>query len=222
MSPGPASGRRPTGDGWGRRRYGLLLVAALVLAVALLAAILTRSATPARPTEPASSSTQASSTQASSAGSETVSDPIDRKYLTELPFGSTSFWIQPWRAYLDTWPASRLLDSLGINFNVSASQARVTARLLHESGFKLARIELNWSSLSYDDPSRFLDEASVRTRLEALREYGLRPLILLDANSAAPTPARKIALQTVGSSPSGARRTERDERRRRDTRQDGV
>jgi hypothetical protein len=209
MSPGPASGRRPPDDGWGRGRYGLLLAAALVFVVALLAAILSRSATPARPTASASGSTragstQASSRQASSAGSETVSDPIDRKYLTELPFGSTSFWIQPWRAYLDTWPTSRLLDSLGINFNVNASQARATARLLHESGFKLARIELNWSSLAYADPSRFVDEASVRTRLQALREYGLRPLILLDANSAAPTPARKITLQTVGSSPSGA------------------
>jgi hypothetical protein len=184
-----------------------MLAVALVLVAVLLTVTLTRSsrsATPAQPTARASGSTQASSRQASSAGSETVSDPIDRKYLTELPFGSTSFWIQPWRAYLDTWPASRLLDSLGINFNVSASQARATARLLHESGFKLARIELNWSSLAYDDPSRFVDEASVRTRLQALREYGLRPLILLDANSGAPTPARKIALQTVASSPSGA------------------
>ena len=185
---------------WGgsRRTYPLLFAATLVLVIALLAVSLTRSSTPARQT------LASGSTHASPVASETVSDPIDRKYLTEVPFGSTSFWIQPWRAYLDTWPASRLLDSLGINFNVNAAQARATARLLHKSGFKLARIELNWSSISYNDPSRFADEASVRTRLDALHEYGLRPLILLDANSGAPTPAQKITLQTVASAPSGA------------------
>ena len=119
----------------------------------------------------------------------TVADPIDPKYLTETPFGTTSFWIQPWRAYLDTWPASRLLESLGINFNVSAPQAEATAQLLQDSGFKLARIAINWDALSYGDPTQFSDETSVRTRLEALHKHGLRPLILLDANSEGPTPA---------------------------------
>ncbi|MGA7704867.1 MAG: hypothetical protein WB998_08230, partial [Solirubrobacteraceae bacterium] len=133
-----------------------------------------------------------------------LADPIDPRFLTEVPFGRSSFWIQPWRAYLDTWPASRLLDSLGINFNVKAAAARATARLLHESGFKLARIEINWSSLSYQDPRRFADEASVRTRLQALRENGLRPLILLDANSGAPTPAKTIALQLSAPAAAGA------------------
>ena len=73
-----------------------------------------------------------------------LDDPIDPRFLTEVPFGRSSFWIQPWRAYLDTWPASRLLDSVGINFNVKPAAAQATSRLLHESGFKLARIEINW------------------------------------------------------------------------------
>jgi hypothetical protein len=133
-----------------------------------------------------------------------LTDPIDPKYLTETPFGTTSFWIQPWRAYMDTWPASRLLESLGINFNVSAPQADATAQLLQDSGFKLARIELNWDALSYDDPTRFADEASVRTRLEALHKHGLRPLILLDANSEGPTPAKPVNLETLTEAPAGA------------------
>ena len=134
----------------------------------------------------------------------TLTDPIDPKYLTETPFGTTSFWIQPWRAYIDTWPASRLLESLGINFNVSAPQAQATAQLLQDSGFKLARIAINWDALSYDDPTQFVDEASVYTRLEALRTHGLRPLILLDANSEGPTPARRVNLETVAEAPAGA------------------
>ena len=131
-------------------------------------------------------------------------DPIDPRYLTDVPFGSTSFWLQPWRAYLDTWPASHLLDSLGINFNVGAAEARSVARLLHDSGFKLARIELGWNSISYSDPTKFARESSVRARLTALRDYGLRPLILLNANSTGPAPAKKVVLRTVSPAPAGA------------------
>jgi hypothetical protein len=133
-----------------------------------------------------------------------VSDPIDRKYLTEAPFGTSSFWIQPWRAYLDTWPASRLSDSLGINFNVKPTGSRAVARLLHDDGFKLARVEIPWGSLSYDEPTRFTRESAIGTRLAALHDYGLRPLILLNANSGRPCPARKIALDTVSPAPAGA------------------
>jgi hypothetical protein len=137
-----------------------------------------------------------------SGGAET--DPIDPRYLTAVPFGTSSFWVQPWRAYLDTWPASRLLDSLGVNFNVSAAQAQATAQLLQDSGFELARIEINWSSLSYEDPTRFVNEAHIRARLEALHDHGLRPLILLNANSEAPTPARQVTLETAAPAPAGA------------------
>ena len=37
-----------------------------------------------------------------------VCAPIDTAYLTDLGFDNTSLWIQPWRAYFDTWPARRL------------------------------------------------------------------------------------------------------------------
>ena len=82
-----------------------------------------------------------------------VTDPIDPRYLTSLPFGRTSFWVQPWRAYLDTWPASRLLSSAGVNFNVGARNADAVAQLLHDDGFTLARTNLSWNGLSYSDPT---------------------------------------------------------------------
>ena len=131
-------------------------------------------------------------------------DPIDPRYLTSLPFGASSFWIQPWRAYLDTWPGSRLLDALGVNFNVNGNLAPNVARLLHDVGFKLARIEIGWGALSYANPERFVHEAEIRARLLALRRYGLRPLILLNANSGEPAPAKKIALTTVAPAPAGS------------------
>jgi len=131
-------------------------------------------------------------------------DPIDPRYLTSLPFGASSFWLQPWRAYLDTWPGSRLLDALGVNFNVNGSLAPDVARLLHNTGFRLARIEIGWGSLSYANPERFTHEAEIRARLLALHRYGLRPLILLNANSGSPAPAKGIDLTTVAPAPAGS------------------
>ncbi len=84
-----------------------------------------------------------------------LTDPIDSRFLTKDPFGAASFWIQPWRAYLDTWPSSTLLNSLGINFNVTQAQAEPVAQLLQESGFTLARREIPWGALSYEDPTQF-------------------------------------------------------------------
>ncbi len=147
-------------------------------------------------------------TPAAPAPGGVVTDPIDSRYLTGVPFGRRSFWIQPWRAYLDTWPASRLLRSVGINFNVNASEADGTAELLQNSGFELGRIELSWNTLSYENPTEFVDAAGVRQRLVAMRDHGLRPLILLNANSGGPGPAEPVSLDTVAAAPAGARTVE--------------
>lgn len=133
-----------------------------------------------------------------------LTDPIDSRFLTKLPFGATSFWIQPWRAYLDTWPASTLADSLGINFNVTPADAEAVAQLLQESGFRLARKEIPWGALSYEDPTQFNNEERIETILEALARHDLRPLILLNANSGMPGPAKQIKLTTLAPALPGA------------------
>jgi hypothetical protein len=137
---------------------------------------------------------------------ETVTDPIDPRFLTADPFGTSSFWIQPWRSYLDTWPASKLLESLGINFNVSRAQEEPIAQLLQDSGFKLARIPINWSNLLYEHPTEFSPSAlsQITSRLNALHNHGLRPLIVLEAYSGAPTPLQHVNLETVSEAPAGS------------------
>ncbi len=140
-------------------------------------------------------------------GGETVDDPIDPRFLTRVPFGTSSFWIQPWRSYLDTWPASRLQEALGINFNVKPEIAEPVAQLLQESGFKLARIAITWAALSYEDPTQFRPDriGGIVARLTALHKHGLRPLILLQAFSGAPTPMKLITLETTEAAAAGAR-----------------
>ena len=110
----------------------------------------------------------------------------------EMDWGYRSHWKQPWRSYMDTTPARTLLDAIGINFNVPPQWAPSTARLLADSGFKRARIEIGWNSVDYDDPTRLTaaKQQSLETTLTALRDNGIRPLILLNANHGEPCPVR--------------------------------
>lgn len=135
-----------------------------------------------------------------------VSDPIDPKYLLRVPFGKTSFWLQPWRAYLDTWPGSRLLNALGINFNTPTQDMEPVAQLLQESGFKLARFEIGFNTISYSEPDslRSGNDEIIRARLRALHNHGLRPLIVLNANSEDPAPSKVARLETLATAPKGA------------------
>ena len=201
--PSKAAPRGPEGNGRAHRRPVLVLAVLLLVVAGFAVAILTQgSRRPAAQGSPRVAHGTPSGPLRSCGAS---CDPIDQRYLSDLHFGATSFWIQPWRAYLDTWPAARLQDALGVNFNAHAAEAQAVARLLHDSGFTLARIGTNWGGLSYEQPTRFADEADLRARLLALRDNGLRPLILLDANSGAPCPSRKIGLQTTAPAPAGAR-----------------
>jgi hypothetical protein len=145
----------------------------------------------------------ASPTPAAHAG--TLRDPISPSQQTALQFGDRSHWLQPWRGYLETVPAERLRRAIGINFNVEPSEAESTARLLARSGFKRARVELDWGALDYGDPGRFRNEDSVRIRLRALRDNGIRPLILLNSNDGIPCPTRFFDVDLALPAPAGSR-----------------
>jgi hypothetical protein len=140
---------------------------------------------------------------AGSARAGTLRDPIRPSQQTA--FGERSHWLQPWRAYLETVPASRLRNAIGINFNVEPDEADATARLLGRSGFARARYEVGWSNMSYDDPSRFSDPGKLRRVLTAFKRNGLRPLLLLNANHGVPGPLKPTSLDLAAPAPSGAR-----------------
>src|SRR5436190_2128919 len=120
----------------------------------------------------------------------------DPSQLTALSFGDRSHWLQPWRAYLDTWPATRMLDSIGMNFNIGAADAPATAHLLADSGFRLARISEPWGMVDYDNPRVLTNDSDFRTTLSALKQYGLRPMIVLEAPDYLPCPMRPLDLAT--------------------------
>jgi hypothetical protein len=107
-----------------------------------------------------------------------------------------SHYKQPWRSYLDTQPAVKLLRGLGGNFNVANAQCENAARLMAASGFTRARIEFGWNGFTYDDPSVMVpaSEATLKAKIAALAKYGIRPLVLLNANSGGPCPNKSYPL----------------------------
>ncbi len=121
----------------------------------------------------------------------------DTENLTRLPWGSRSHWIQPWRAYMDTWPSSRIENSVGINYQNNADPASVDAIFKHlaKNGFKFVRIEFGWNNISYDDPSKLTRQDTFDNLISACKNSGLRPLILLNSNHGIPCPMKQYVVK---------------------------
>lgn len=143
-------------------------------------------------------------------GRNVLAAPIEPEQQTKLAFPQRSHWLQPWRAYLDTQPASRVRAALGINFDVPPELADATARLLARSGFKRARIEIGWSEISLENPARLKNPEAVRTTIGALKRHGIRPLVLLNANHGAPGPTQLFDVVLTKPATAGARKVSLD------------
>ena len=125
-----------------------------------------------------------------------------------MPLGYRSYWLQPWRSGLVTRSALSFEDALGINFKLnSVGESEATARLLAQNGIRRARVEFGWSGMSDSDPSQVASQWSawLAPQIAALRDNGIRPLILLDSNAAYPTPMRQFNLTLAAPAAAGAR-----------------
>lgn len=134
-----------------------------------------------------------------------LNNPIDPGQLTEMPFGVSSYWLQPWRSSLETQPATSLQNAIGVNFDVTPQESSDTARLLHDSGFRRARLEISWNHMSYANPSQLADAASWTPYITAFRDNDIRPLILLNANDGGPVPMTTLKLTLRAPAAQGAR-----------------
>jgi hypothetical protein len=136
-----------------------------------------------------------------------LKNPINPGQLTEMPFGTRSFWLQPWRSALVTRPATSLQNAIGVNIDNSVTRKEVgaTARLLHASGFRRARLEIGWDQMSYANPSQLAIPSRWATYIAAMRTYHLRPLILLNSDPGGPVPLLAINLTLAAPAAQGAR-----------------
>ena len=120
-----------------------------------------------------------------------------------VPFGSRSHWAQPWRATMTTVPTAGFLNGIGINYQ-GQDNPDLEMRQLSEHGIKRVRLEIGWGNLDYATESRLADASQMSAILAACSKYGVRPLILLNANSGGPCPYLSYTRTVVNSVPAGA------------------
>jgi hypothetical protein len=132
---------------------------------------------------------------------------IDKSYLINVPFGTTSHWLQPWRAYLETIPATKFLDGIGVVFQSNNNQnSELIAQMLAEHGVRHARFEIGWGALRYDENKlKDIKEAEFRNKLIALKKFGIRPLILLNSNHGLPCPTKFLRKKIIKTAHIGDR-----------------
>jgi hypothetical protein len=123
----------------------------------------------------------------------------------QLPMYQYSYYLQPWKSYMDTCPGSQLLNCIGINFNVNSIYAAATARTLAQCGFKEARMEIGWGNYQYNNPMQIgaTQLPGITTALQALKKNGIRPLIVLNANSSAPCPSKNFVTNLIAAAKAG-------------------
>ena len=114
---------------------------------------------------------------------------LTRRHLRALPFGAHSHWLQPWRAYQETLPAQRFLDSQSVVLErPETAAADLLVMMLARHGVRHVRIEIGWGSLNFWNEAQLNDAERLKAVFGACRTHGIRPLILLNANSGVPGP----------------------------------
>ena len=83
----------------------------------------------------------------------------DPDQQTKITFGARSHWAQPWRAYLETMPATTFLNGTGINYS---SQGDPDMRIQHlaRHGFAHVRLEVGWGNVSFQDEAKLTTQTA--------------------------------------------------------------
>jgi hypothetical protein len=136
------------------------------------------------------------------------SAPYTDPKLLDVPWGKYSFIRQGWRGYLETLPARRYRDGLGVVWGQTPpnKSAADVATGLSWAGFRRVRLEIPWGSVKWDE-SGLIDSDANRTIqvLRALRAHDLRPLIVLNANHLQPCPVQWRSLSVERPAAAGER-----------------
>lgn len=135
----------------------------------------------------------------------------DPEQFTKIPFGSHSHWAQPWRAYLETMPATTFLNGTGINLNLDGQNPDLIAEMLSRHGIHHARIEIGWGNINQDDETQLNNAVSIGDTLRACKKFGLRPLILLNAHQGVPCPLVSVSRHVTTAAHKGDTTVELDD-----------
>lgn len=139
----------------------------------------------------------------------TASARLDRPYedLKQIgpAFGFNSYFNQPWRCYMDTWPARRFGEVAGAGWTVPAKDAEAVCQVLAETGIRTVRIEIGWGSLDWDDAFSEKRSADTQKLLATFKAHGIRPMILLNSHHGVPCPNRPVWVELAAAAKKGDR-----------------
>jgi hypothetical protein len=129
---------------------------------------------------------------------------VDPAQLTALGPSDRSHWLQPWRAYRDTWPAQRMLDAPGFQAPFPPDAGWLSS--FTEARFKHISLEVTWNRQAYDAPEAVTPEvqAALLELAKQANQAGLRPMLLLDAPRTA-MPLRSIEVTLQQAAAAGSR-----------------
>lgn len=134
-----------------------------------------------------------------------LTGPYEDPGQANVPFGIISYFNMPWRSYMDTWPASRMTNFCGTQFNVDLKYTDALCQLLQESGIRNMRVEVGWGNMGWDDDLTPDARSRFFRLLAILKKHGIRPLILLNAHHGAPCPMREIQVELAADARKGDR-----------------
>jgi hypothetical protein len=127
-------------------------------------------------------------------------------YLRKLPFGSRSHWLQPWRSYLETMPATTFIKGTGVNlFLEDGENPDLVLQMLAKYGIHNIRLEINWGELNPENESQLKNPDRFQKILKACQKWNVRPLILLNAHQGTPHPVQKFDRIVTTPAKAGAR-----------------
>ena len=132
-----------------------------------------------------------------------LAGPYEDSKQLNVPFGIISYFNQPWRGYMDTWPASQYLNGTGAMWNLPLKYAEPVSQLLQESGIRSVRIEVGWGSMGWNDDLLPAAKANLQTLLGVFKEHGIRPLFLLNGHHGNPCPNRYVTVQVGAAAKTG-------------------
>lgn len=120
--------------------------------------------------------------------------------------GRRSHWAQPWRAYLETVPASVYLRGIGAGFNYNGPRPDLIVEMLARHGVTNARMEIEWGRVQFDD-RQFGEGTASRWGpvIDACRDHGVRPMVMLNAHHGGPCPMANGSLELVEATAAGTR-----------------
>ncbi|HEX9992689.1 MAG TPA: hypothetical protein VGB14_07170 [Acidimicrobiales bacterium] len=105
---------------------------------------------------------------------------------------------------MDTVEAASMLDGIGMQYRVPAGTDHArTIGLLADAGVRRLRIEVPWSDVDVDGSLSDAGGARLGAVLDAAAEHDIAPLLLLNANSARPTPHTTTEVEVAADAGAG-------------------